>query len=170
MIITLRVNRNFWFLVLCCLLVGVAMADGDGAVDSDTDSDTSSDGNSDDYFQLEQCISPGWIRHTYIVDDRTIIFYMNQQKIFVNRLPHRCAGLRSAGTFSYRLRGTQLCNVDMIKVVRSTGGRLDTGPTCGLGMFRPVTEEEAEMIRQKEVEIPPQESESAENSDASDSD
>jgi len=168
MTIKLLVNRKFWSLVLCYLLVGVAMADGDDAVDSD--SDTSSWSNSDDYFQLEKCISPGWIRHTYIVDDRTIIFYMNQQKIFVNRLPHRCAGLRSAGTFSYRLRGIQLCNVDTIKVVRSAGSRLETGPTCGLGMFRPVAEEEAVMIRNKEAEIPPQESESAENSDAGDTD
>jgi len=168
MIITLLVKQKFWLIILCCLFAGMAMADDDGAVDSD--SGTSSGGNSDDYFQLEKCISPAWIRHTYIVDDRTIIFYMNQQKIFVNRLPHRCAGLRSAGTFSYRLRGIRLCNIDTIKVVRSTGGRLDTGPTCGLGMFRPVTEEEAAMIRNNEAESPPQESEAAENSAVGNSD
>ena len=168
MIITLLVKQKFWLIILCCLFAGMAMADDGGAVDSD--SGTSSGGNSDDYFQLEKCISPAWIRHTYIVDDRTIIFYMNQQKIFVNRLPHRCAGLRSAGTFAYRLRGIRLCNVDTIQVVRTTGIGLDTGPTCGLGMFRPVTEEEAAMIRNKETESPPRESEAVEDSDAGNSD
>jgi len=170
MIIILLAKQKLWHIILCCLLAGIVMADDGGAVDSDSDSGTSSGGYSDDYFQFKKCISPAWIRRTYIVDDHTIIFYMNQQKIFVNRLPHRCAGLRSAGTFSYRLRGTQLCNIDTIKVVRSTGGRLDTGPTCGLGMFHPVTEEEVAMIRNKEAEIPPQESEAAENSDAVNSD
>ena len=148
--------------VPCFLLAGTAMADGDSAV--------ASDNHSDDYLQLENCISIMQLRHTYIVDDRTIIFYMNQQKVFVNQLPYRCPGLRSARTFSYRISTAQLCNVDTITVTRTMSGGIDTGPTCGLGMFRPVTEEEAAMIRNKEIELQPLESESTEDSDASHSD
>jgi len=142
------------------------VAEDDSAVSSDADSDTLPD----DYFQLENCIPASRIRRTSIVDDHTIIFYMNQQKIYVNHLPHRCAGLKIAGTFSYRLRGSQLCSVDMITVVRAMGGGINTGPSFGLGSFRPVTEEEVAMLRNKEVGAPPQEPVSPEESDQSESD
>ena len=159
-------GRFFRLIVPCCLLAGAAIADGSNNGDSDVDSDD----NSGDYLQLENCISTTRIRHTYIVDDRTIIFYMNQQKVFVNQLPYRCPGLRSARAFSYRLSVAALCNVDTITVTRTMGSGIETGPTCGLGKFRPVTREEAEMIRNKEIELPPLEPESAEDSDTSHSD
>jgi len=159
-------GRIFRFVMPCCLLAFVALADNDSSARSDGDSD----GDSGEYFQLEKCVRTSQIRHTYIIDDRTIIFYMSHQKIFVNQLPYRCSGLRMAGTFSYRPIGSQLCKVDTIKVVRSFGGRPDIGPSCGLGMFRPVTEEEVAMLKNKEVEAPPQEPESAEDSDEGASD
>jgi hypothetical protein len=93
-----------------------------------------------------------------VIDDRTIVFHMSHQKIYLNQLPNRCSGLRSARTFSYRPTGSQLCNVDTIKVVRTMGGRLDIGPLCGLGKFRPVTKEEVAMIKSGDTEIPPEES------------
>jgi len=153
------------FVIPCCLLAVVAVADDDSAAGSDADSDT----DSGEYFKLEKCIQTQQIRRTYIVDDRTIIFYMSRKKIYMNQLPHRCSGLRIAGTFSYRLTaaGTRLCNIDLITVVRPFGGLSNTGASCGLGMFRPVTEEEVAMIRNKEVEAPPQDPAPAEASDES---
>jgi len=165
-------SRAFRFVIPFFLIAVIAMAGEDDATGSGIESDAGSDDDSDDYtgeyFQLENCIRRASIRSTYIVDDRTVIFYMSQQKIYVNQLPHRCSGLRSAGTFSYRTTGSQLCSVDMITVVRSMGRSLSTGPSCGLGKFRPVTKEEVAMIKNKEVEAPPQELAPGDDSDDSD--
>jgi len=158
-----------WF-IPCCLLIAVAAAaaDDNGKAASDADSDA----DAGEYFKLENCVDTSRIRRTSIIDDRTIVFYMNQKKIFVNHLPYRCPGLKIAGTFSYRTSISQLCNVDTIKVIRSMGGRIDAGPSCGLGKFRPVTEEEVAMLRNKEIAPVPEEEESAEteNTDEEQSD
>ncbi len=148
------------------LFAAMAMAGDENPNGSDEDSGS----ESDEYFQLENCISRSAIRRTEIIDDRTIIFHMSQQKIYVNQLPNRCSGLRSARTFGYRTTGSQLCNVDTIKVVRSLGGNPDIGPSCGLGKFRPVTKEEVAMIKNKEIESLPEESPQENNSDGSDTD
>jgi len=153
MSILLKISRVSRTAIPGVLLAVIAMA-GD---DSSNGSQEESGSESDEYFQLENCISRSAIRRTEVIDDRTIVFYMSHQKIYLNRLPNRCSGLRSARTFSYRATGSQLCNVDTIKVVRSMGGRPNTGPSCGLGKFRPVTKEEVAMIKNKDVEIPPEE-------------
>ena len=153
MSILLKISRVSRTAIPGVFLAVIAMA-GD---DSSNGSQEESGSESDEYFQLENCISRSAIRRTEVIDDRTIVFYMSHQKIYLNRLPNRCSGLRSARTFSYRATGSQLCNVDTIKVVRSMGGRPDTGPSCGLGKFRPVTKEEVAMIKNKDVEIPPEE-------------
>ena len=153
MSILLKISRVSRIVIPGVLFAVIAMA-GD---DSSNGSQEESGSESDEYFQLENCISRSAIRRTEVIDDRTIVFYMSHQKIYLNRLPNRCSGLRSARTFSYRATGSQLCNVDTIKVVRSMGGRPNTGPSCGLGKFRPVTKEEVAMIKNKDVEIPPEE-------------
>ncbi|MAF84578.1 MAG: hypothetical protein QGH93_05195 [Gammaproteobacteria bacterium] len=152
-----RLGRVLRFIIPCCLLAVVAVADDDNK--------TGSDANAGEDVLLEKCAQTNQIRHTSIVDDQTILFYMNQQKIFVNQLPHRCGGLRIAGAFSYRLTNSRLCDIDTIKVVRTFGGRLDTGPSCGLGKFRLVTEEEVAQLRNKDDEKSPQDSEPAETTD-----
>lgn len=159
-------DRIVRFVIPCCLLAAVAVADDDSAAGSDADSNDAAG----EYFQLEKCIPASQIRRTEILDDRTIIFYMRQQKIFVNQLPRRCSGLRIAGTFSYRTIAARLCDIDTIRVIRSTGGGASSGPSCGLGMFRPVTEEEVAMLKNREAETPPQESAPVEDPDESASD
>ncbi len=151
--------RVFLAIVSCFSLAMVAVADENSAADSDAG----------EYLQLKNCVQRNSIRRTDIVDDRTILFYMNQKKIYVNQLPHRCSGLRIAGAFGYRTYASRLCDVDVITVIR-TGGGSWAGPSCGLGKFRPVTAEEAAMIKSKETELPPQESVPAEDGDKKDAD
>jgi Family of unknown function (DUF6491) len=151
--ILLKISRVFRLAIPGLLFVVIAMAGDDSANGSQEDQAS----ESDEYFQLENCISRSGIRRTEIIDDRTIVFYMSHQKIYLNQLPNRCSGLRSARAFSYRPTGSQLCNVDMITVVRTMGGQPNAGPSCGLGKFRPVTKEEVAMIKNKDTEIPPEE-------------
>jgi hypothetical protein len=82
----------------------------------------------------EDCVLRRNIRHTEVLDDRTIDFHMAGGRILRNRLPNACPGLAFDDSFSYRTSLDRLCSIDTITVVRSAG----PGPTCGLGRFQPV--------------------------------
>jgi hypothetical protein len=85
------------------------------------------------------CIQPSNIRSTNVRDDRTIDFEMNGGKIYRNTLPNSCPSLGFEKRFLYRLSTSQLCSVDMIRVLQSFGGGLQEGAACGLGKFQPMT-------------------------------
>ncbi|WP_373487277.1 hypothetical protein [Blastomonas sp.] len=85
-----------------------------------------------------QCINLSQIRSTQVRDDQTIDFIMNGGKVYRNELPYQCSTLGFDRAFSYATSISQLCNVDIITVVRNIGGRLDNGGSCGLGQFTPV--------------------------------
>lgn len=83
------------------------------------------------------CIQTNRIRSTQIVDDQTVDFRMSDGTILRNTLPNNCPGLRMANAFSYSSSQPQLCSVDVIRVLNTSGGpRL--GAACGLGQFVPV--------------------------------
>ena len=42
--------------------------------------------------ESERCINTVRIDRTEVIDDRTVVFYLNGGDIYVNRLPHRCPG------------------------------------------------------------------------------
>lgn len=96
----------------------------------------------------QRCVRRVDIDHTKIVDDRAILFYMRGSTIFLNKLPHRCSGLKMAGAFGYDTRTGQLCDIDVISVVDHIGGGLRRGVSCGLGKFKPITEEQVELIKE----------------------
>jgi hypothetical protein len=89
--------------------------------------------------ESERCINLNRIDRTEVIDDRTIVFYLSGGDIYVNRLPHRCPGLRSRDGFMYKRTTNSLCNVDTIRVLDSMGGELRPGVGCGLGEFHPVS-------------------------------
>ncbi len=86
----------------------------------------------------KNCVSTYQIRSTKIIDNRTIDFKMAGGKTYRNTLSHSCPGLRRDDAFSYRTSTSQLCNVDIIRVVENYGGRLQEGVGCGLGKFQAV--------------------------------
>lgn len=84
-----------------------------------------------DYVQLHS------IHNTRVRDDRTIDFYMNNDKIFRNTLPYACPNLDFEKHFNYTTSLSQLCSIDIITVLR-------TPPTpqkanYKLGKFQPIT-------------------------------
>ena len=83
------------------------------------------------------CVQTNRIRGTSIVDDQTIDFRMSNGTVYRNTLPNSCPGLRAADAFSYRTSQARLCNVDIIRVLNTSGGPR-TGASCGLGQFVPV--------------------------------
>ena len=86
----------------------------------------------------KNCVSTHQIRSTKIIDDSTIDFKMVGGKTYRNSLPYSCSGLRRDEAFSYKTSTSQLCNVDIIRVVENYGGRLQDGAGCGLGKFQEI--------------------------------
>lgn len=84
------------------------------------------------------CVSLRNIRSTSVVDNSTIDFKMAGGKIYRNSLPYSCPSLKFEDRFSYRTSLSQLCNVDIVRVLHDYGGRLQEGAGCGLGKFQPV--------------------------------
>ncbi len=85
-----------------------------------------------------RCVSLSQIRSTNVVDNSTIDFKMAGGKTYRNSLPHSCPGLKFEDRFLYRTSQSQLCNVDIVRVLHDYGGRLQEGVGCGLGKFQPV--------------------------------
>ncbi len=83
------------------------------------------------------CINTRQIQSTDVLDNQSVLFKMSGGTYYINHLPNRCSGLKMQDGFSYDLRGNnELCNVDVIKPVRSGGASY--GP-CPLGEFEEVT-------------------------------
>jgi len=96
----------------------------------------------------EQCLSLIRIDRSEVIDDRNIIFHMKNGDLYRNQLPYRCPGLALHDTFMYRTSLNQLCHLDIITVMDSIGFGLSPGASCGLGHFYPITEEQAEKLRE----------------------
>ena len=92
------------------------------------------------------CIMPSRIDRTEVIDERTVLFYMRGGDIYRNRLAYDCPRLVRERRFSYDVRVNRLCNVDSITVLEYWGTSLRRGMACGLGLFYPITEEEAELL------------------------
>jgi hypothetical protein len=109
-------------------LTSAAAQDGDGAADDEP----------------VRCLSMASIRSTRVVDDRTILFFHGRGRVFVNRLERECVGLARNGKFTYEVhtgaRHARLCATDSITVLERTG----RGFNCGLGMFAPISQDEAD--------------------------
>ena len=105
-----------------------------------------------------RCLSMASIRRTRIVDDATVLFYHGRGRVYVNRLERECVGLAHHGKFTYRVqtgaRHSRLCSTDTITVIERTG----RGFNCDLGMFEPVSLEQAESraVTSVPVELPPE--------------
>jgi hypothetical protein len=100
----------------------------------------------DDSNAVRDCINLMQIDHTRVVDEDTILFYMRGDDVYRNDLPNRCPGLDFDERFMYRVTLNQLCDVDVITVIDDLGFGFMAGASCGLGKFRPISEEEAEAL------------------------
>lgn len=86
--------------------------------------------------EMETCVSTTRISRTEVIDSEHILFEMKGKKVYLNRLSHRCHGLRMAGGFSYRIPTTQLCKGEIITVLETVG----VGASCALGKYERLEE------------------------------
>jgi hypothetical protein len=84
------------------------------------------------------------IRSTRVIDDQTVLFFHGRGRVYLNRLERECVGLARNGKFTFEVqtgaRHARLCATDSITVLERTG----RGFNCGLGMFEPISNEEAD--------------------------
>jgi hypothetical protein len=81
------------------------------------------------------CINLRDIDSTDVKDDQTIIFKMRGKKYYKNILPYKCSRLGFEKAYSLRTSTSQICSVDIIRVLENYGGTLKEGAGCGLGKF-----------------------------------
>jgi hypothetical protein len=122
------------------LLVTATLAIGATAYADDAPADSE---------KLERCVQLRSIKQTKILDDQNILFYTNNNKNYKNHLPYPCGGLASADSFMYRTSESKLCNVDMITVLNKLGTSFMPGPSCGLGMFEPLDQQQLDALTKK---------------------
>ncbi len=79
--------------------------------------------------EVKSCLRLHDISSTRILDSRHILFKARNGDTYLNKLPHRCGGLRRNDGFAYKVSGSRLCSVDTIEV-------LDFGGICSLGSFQ----------------------------------
>ncbi|MGI9293037.1 MAG: DUF6491 family protein [Pseudomonadales bacterium] len=95
----------------------------------------------------KRCISLARIDRTHVLDDNNILFYMRGKKVYINKLPHKCRGLRRADSFMYKTSLSQLCDLDIITALDNIGFGFSRGASCGLGTFYPIDKERAKELR-----------------------
>jgi hypothetical protein len=88
--------------------------------------------------EAKSCVNLRSIRSTNVVDNQTIDFKLTGGKTLRNVLPYNCPSLKMQDAFSYRTSQSQLCSVDVIRVLNNYGGHLNEGAACGLGKFQQV--------------------------------
>lgn len=96
-----------------------------------------------------RCLSLNRIDETVVLDANNVLFYTGRNEVYLNDLPHRCLGLSRNKPIMYRTSLNQLCSVDVITVLESMGSSYMPGPSCGLGMFYPISKEDADKLRKE---------------------
>jgi len=98
---------------------------------------------SSDTAKPERCLTLSAIRNMTVIDDKTLLFEMPGHKYYVNRLSHACPGIQLGDPIMYKTSLNLICNLDLVTVLDPIGGGFLRGPSCGLGMFVPITRAQA---------------------------
>ena len=93
----------------------------------------------------QRCIYVDRIDQTRIVDTRTILFFMRGRTVFQNTLPQQCSGLRPRDGLRYNVVLNRLCVDDFVTQLVEVGGYAP-GALCRIGMFVPITADEARAL------------------------
>lgn len=85
-----------------------------------------------------QCLSTMQYGSVDIIDEERLIFRGRAGKAWLNELRPACKGLRRNDKLLFELHGSRACKMDRISVIDRHLFWTRTGPTCGLGKFKPL--------------------------------
>ena len=92
------------------------------------------------------CLSTRRIRHTRIVDDRNVLYFLSGRTVFLNVLRKSCQGLKQVGSFAYASNNGQVCKDDGIALIGGALGAMRPVPVCWLGIHRQITRDQADIM------------------------
>lgn len=102
-----------------------------------------------EYGEPKNCLSDSEYRSYRALGKRHLLFQGRKDKLWVNVLRGRCPNLDEDSTFiiTPNMSG-RLCDTDRFRVVDRLDSlsRASTAPTCVLGEFKPVTEDQVTEI------------------------
>lgn len=99
--------------------------------------------------EARDCVNLNRLDDTEVIDDRTILFFLKNDEIYVNRLRNRCHGLEFEESFMYETTTGQLCNLDLITVLRDMGFGFTRGASCALTKFQRISEADAKSLQDR---------------------
>jgi len=95
-----------------------------------------------------RCLKLNRIDNIDIVDNSHLVFQTGINEYYLNTLPYACNGLRLNDSLMYRTSLNEICNVDVVTVLNTIGpAGYQEGPSCGLGMFEPISREEIKTLK-----------------------
>jgi hypothetical protein len=116
----------------------------------------------------QSCIHHPSIKRSKVLNDRNVLFVMNDKTMYNNVLPKQCPGMNSNTPLSYTYsNNSALCNGSTVTVLQRVGASSMSTPitlpgsnqhisvpapafvptfVCPLGYFIPVTQEEVDLI------------------------
>ena len=116
----------------------------------------------------QSCIHHPSIKRTRVLNDRNILFVMNDKTMYNNVLPRQCPGMKPNATLSYTYsNNSDLCNGSTFTLLQRVGPSSMSTPVtipgsnqhiafpapafvptfvCPMGLFVPVTQDEVDLI------------------------
>lgn len=129
------------------------------AIDADIDDILSAPLDPAEFGETKRCLSDNEYRNFRALDDRHILFEGRRGKLWINTLRTRCPDLKYGTVLRVKtFTGSRMCDMDRFEVGDwfdwpwyrrwpwQWGGGWDTGMTCSLGKFQPVTEAQVSEI------------------------
>ena len=101
-----------------------------------------------EFGETERCLSEGQYRSFRPLGDRHMLFEGRRDKYWINTLVGRCPTLDRGDVLVMRPTSSgRMCDKDRFEARdRSSRTLLETGPSCALGMFHPVSKAQVEEI------------------------
>ena len=99
--------------------------------------------------EAKKCLSLVRIDNIDVIDNQNIVFHTTGEQDYLNTLPYACSGLYQDKAIMYKTSLSELCDLDVITVLDSIGMGYQSGATCGLGKFKPVSKNEIKMLKEK---------------------
>jgi len=93
------------------------------------------------------CLKLSRIDNIDILDNNHLVFQTGVNEYYLNTLPYACNGLRLNDSLMYQTSLNEICNVDVVTVLNTIGPGFQAGPSCGLGMFEPISKEEIKTLK-----------------------
>lgn len=98
-----------------------------------------------DYDQSKRCLSLHKFDEVKALDENHILFELHGGNYYLVQLERRCPGLLPQNAVGYEHRSSRLCATDRVRGIGVSGS---FSPSCQLGRFQPISEEQLALLEE----------------------